>query len=346
MNRHFNLWSTCCRRFHFLLILILAGTTSYVDAARPFKIKVATLAPKGTIYHQVLQEMGEKWRAAQGGDTKFIIYTDGTQGTEAASVQRMRIGQLQASMLTVTGLKEIDESVTALQLMPMVFRSWDELDYVREGIAPELEQRFHERGFHILFWAEAGWVQFFSDVPRLMPEDYKSAHIFTWAGTNAQVTIMKSLDYRPVVLELSDIVPAVQTGMIDVVPVAPTWALAGQFYRNTPHMLKMNWVPIVGAAVITNKAWNAMRPEARQALTEAAIVAGQKLRDHRNTIDDAAIDVMKKRGLVVHNPTPEIEAAWQNFIKPVWPVIRGSLVPAATFDKVQSLLAEYRGMQQ
>lgn len=345
MNRRFD--SSASRRCgRILLLLPLLVIAIHADAARPFTIKVATVAPKGSIYHQVLQEMGEKWRAAQGGGARFIVYTDSSQGTEATSVKRMNIGQLQASMLTVAGLKEIDESVVALQLMPMIFRNWDELDYVREGIRPELEQRFAEKGFHVLFWGEGGWVQFFSKHPRLMPDDYKSARIFAWAGTNAQVTIMKSLGYRPVVLELSDIVPSVQTGMIDVVPVAPMWALAGQFYRNTPHMLRINWVPIVGATVITNKAWNAMRPDARDALTEAAVVAEQKLRVHRNTIDDGAIEAMKKRGLVVHEPTPEIDAAWRKFIEPVWPVIRGKLVPAATFDKVQNLLAEYRDQQQ
>ena len=55
--------------------------------------------------------------------------------------------------------------------------------------------------------------------------------------------LMKSLGYTPVVLELTDILPSLQTGMIDTVPAAPLWALAAQFDRTAPHMLRINWVP-------------------------------------------------------------------------------------------------------
>ncbi len=185
-------------------------------------------------------------------------------------------------------------------------------------------------------------MQFFSNEKRLMPEDYKSSKMFTWEGTPEQVTIMKSIGYNPVVLELRDIVPGVQTGMIDVVPVAPMFALAGQFYRNTPHMLKVNWVPIVGATVISERTWKAMKPGARKALKEAAAEAGDKLRAHRDSIDENAIKAMQKRGLIVHEMTPEMEKQWLEFIQPVWPQVRGTLVPEDMFDKAMTLLREYR----
>src|SRR5262245_8244721 len=74
-------------------------------------LKVATVAPKGSVYHRVLQDMGERWRAAEGPNARFIVYTDSAQGPEAETVRRMRIGQLSASMVSIVGLSEIDESV-------------------------------------------------------------------------------------------------------------------------------------------------------------------------------------------------------------------------------------------
>ncbi len=311
-------------------------------AEETITIKLATVAPKGSIYHRVLQEMGAAWQKAQAGDSRFIIYTDGSQGTEANTVRRMRIGQLDAAMLSVAGLKEIDDNVTVLQFMPLMFRTWDEFDYVHEQLRPELERRIHEKGYVVLFWGEGGWVQFFSTTPRLTPADYKTARIFNWAGTPAQADIMKSLDYRPVVLELSDILSSLQTGMVDVVPVAPMWSLAFQLYQTTNHMMRMNWVPIVGATVITTKVWDAMRPEARDALITSAIKAGSTLRAHRAIQDENTIKAMQERGLIVHQPTPEVEQQWQDLIQTVWPKIRGSMVPAETFDRVVQLLTDYR----
>ena len=134
------------------LAALAAGTAAAAE------IKIATVAPKGSVYHRVLQDMGEKWRAAEGPGARFIVYTDSAQGPEAETVRRMRIGQLQASMLSIVGLSEIDESVSALQKIPLMFRTWEEVDYVREHLRPDLEQRLRAKGFVVLFWGEGGFV--------------------------------------------------------------------------------------------------------------------------------------------------------------------------------------------
>ena len=86
-------------------------------------------------------------------------------------VRKMRVGQINAAMLTASGLAEIEPSVTALQLMPLAFRNWEEVDFVREKLRPKFEQRFREKGFVALFWGDAGWVRFFSRHAGIMPDD-------------------------------------------------------------------------------------------------------------------------------------------------------------------------------
>ncbi|HET9403737.1 MAG TPA: TRAP transporter substrate-binding protein DctP [Burkholderiales bacterium] len=314
--------------------------------AADLTLKIATVAPKGSVYHRVLQDMGEKWRAAEGPNARFIVYTDSAQGPEAETVRRMRIGQLQASMLSIVGLSEIDDSVSALQKIPLMFRSWDEVDYVRERLRPDLEQRLRAKGYVVLFWGEGGFVQFFSKSPYTMPAQYKASRIFAWAGDNAQVDLMKSLGYRPVVLELSDILPSLQTGMIDTVPAAPLWALVGQFDRTASHMLRINWVPIVGAVVMSAKSWDSLSPAGRAALTSAAAEAGDALRAQRGTRDDEIIKAMENRGLKVLPMTAETERAWRDLAQASWPKVRGTMVPAEMFDRVEQLLAEYRGTKR
>jgi TRAP-type C4-dicarboxylate transport system substrate-binding protein len=310
------------------------------------KIRLGTLAPRGTSWHRSLLEMGEKWRAAQGPGAAFIVYTDGSQGGEADMVRRMRVGQLNAALLSVVGLTEIDDSVAALQKMPMMFRSWDELDHLREKLRPALERRFLDKGFVVLFWGDAGWVRFFSKEPALHPADYRKMKVFAWAGDNPQVDIMKSLGYQPVVLEISDILPGLQTGMINMVPSTPFYALVGQFYGHAPYMLDMNWVPIVGAVVVTRKAWDAMSPSAQQALRRAGDAAGVELRAISRRENEESVEAMKKRGLKVQPVSPEIEAEWRRMAEQAYPMIRGKMVPAELFDEVQRLLHEYRAQSR
>jgi TRAP-type C4-dicarboxylate transport system substrate-binding protein len=254
----------------------------------------------------------------------------------------MRVGQLDASMLTVVGLSEIDPSVAALQYMPMMFRSWEELDYVRDRLAPELEAKLAARGFVVLIWGEGGWVQFFTKDPIWTPEEYKRAKIFTWSGDKVQASVMKSLGYSPVSIPIADIMPALETGMLDAVPIAPLWGMIGQFDRVTKHMLRINWVPIVGATVMRRATFEAMKPEAREALAAAARKAGTELRAHRVKQDEEAIGAMQKRGLQVREMTPELERAWRSVAESSYPMVRGTMVPADTFDRVRAILAEYR----
>jgi TRAP-type C4-dicarboxylate transport system substrate-binding protein len=317
--------------------LALSLQASAADA--PVKIKLGTLAPKDSSPHQSLKVMAEAWRKS---GVQLIMFTDGTQGGEADMVRRMRIGQLQAAMLTAGGLSEIDQSVTCLQMMPLVFRSLEEFDYVSEKMRPLLEKRLSDKGFVVLFWTDAGWVKFFSRRPAVFPDDFKSQKLFASAGDNKALDILKAAGYRPIPLEVTDILPGLKTGLIDAVPAPPFFALAGQFYDPAPNMLDMNWVPLVGACVVTKKTWDKIPPDAQKVMLEAAEKAGQEIRTQaRKEMTDAVI-AMKKRGLRVHTLTPEAEAAWRKVAEGAYPKIRGAIVPAELFDEVQRLLKEYR----
>lgn len=313
-----------------------------VPAAAP-RIKLATLAPKGSSFHQVLLEMAEQWRASPGGGVTLTIYTDGTMGGEADMVRRMRVGQIQAGMLTVSGLMEIDESVAALQNMPMMFRSIEELEHVRDQLRPELERRLLDRGFVVLFWGDAGWVKVFSRRPGKLPDDFVTMKMFALAGDTRTLDLWKLAGYQPVPLEVTDILPGLQTGLIDAVCTTPTYALAGQFYGPASNMLDLNWAPLVGATVVTEKAWSNVPAGTRESLLTAANVAGRKITERSRQESDESVAAMRKRGLVVHEVTPEIESAWRNRCEQFYPNIRGSIVPAEMFDRVRQLLQEYRG---
>ena len=313
-----------------------------VDAGAGEVIKIASIAPSGSLYHRVLQEVAESYRRSQGPGARAVVYADSLQGTEADTVRRMRVGQLDGSMLSIVGLSEIDRSVAALQFMPMMFRSWDEVDYVREALRPELEEKLSAKGFVVLLWAEAGWVQFFTTEAISHPEEFKRSRIFAWDGAPAQVSLMKSLGFRPVALPITDILPGLETGIIDTVPVTPMWALAGQLDTVTRYMLPINWVPVVGALVLRKRTFDSLRPNVREAVMTAARTGADKLRAHRATLDEKSIRAMGDRGLTVQPLTPAVEQAWRDVAAQAWPRLRGTVVPADTFDKVQLSLRTYR----
>jgi TRAP-type C4-dicarboxylate transport system substrate-binding protein len=322
-----------------ILISLALPTAAWAQAVQ---LRIGSLVPKNSPYHQSLMEMGEAWRAAQGGNARFNVFTDGSQGGEAEMARRLRIGQLQGALLSVVGLREIEPSVAALQNMPLLFKNWDEVDHVREKMRPAMEKRFADKGFVVVGWGDAGWVRFFSKEPAFRPDDFKRMKFFTWGSEPEQQAIMKTLGYTPVPLETADILPSLQTGMINVVPSTPYFALAGQVFNTAPHMLEINWAPIVGALVVTQKAWDSMSPAAQQALRTSGERAGAQMRAQARKEVDEAVGAMQKRGLTVNRPNAEQMREWNDLAEKLYPRIRGTMVPAETFDEVFAHLKAYR----
>lgn len=331
-------------KFKILILSILyLGVVPSVCPAAATKIKLTTLAPRGSSYYKILKKMGDEWRKLSDGSIRMVIYPGGIQGGEAAMVDRMRINQSQAALLTAIGLSEIEPAVNGLQSLPMMFNNLEEVDYIGRGLRPRLERRLEEKGFHVIFWVDVGWVRFFSRAPMITPADLKKMKLFTWVGNAAQVDMMQSAGFNPVPLETADIIPGLQTGLIDVVSMPPFYALARQVYLPAPNMLGLDWAPLIGAAVITRKAWEKIPVELREDLLVAASHAGAEIRaaGRRENLE-SIITMEKKWGLKVHSVSPEVKEEWRRALEKIYPEIRGTIVPEDIFDEVVRLLKEYR----
>jgi TRAP-type transport system periplasmic protein len=325
-----------------LLVLGWLSDVRVASAADAVKVRLGTLAPKGSSYTKHLQVMGEEWKKAPGGGVALTIYADGTMGSEADMVRRMRLGQLQAALVTTTGLTEIEPAVAGLQTIPKAFRSLEEVYYIGEKLQPMLEKRLEAKGFVVLFWTDTGFIHFFSKQPMILPGDLRKTKLFISANRPAELSIYNSLGCNAVPLEISDAMPGLQTGLIDCLCLPPTFALAIQIDSAAPHMLEMNWVPLVGAGIISKKTWDALPPETQAALRASAKEAGKRIKADGRRESAESIEALRKRGLKTHAMTPESEQAWDQTAEQAWTKIRGTVVPADIFDEVMSQLKVYR----
>jgi TRAP-type transport system periplasmic protein len=321
--------------------------TAFSRGARPkqkesHRFKLATLAPIGSSLEKILQQMGQEWRQAPDGGVHLTIYAGGVQGGEADTVRKLRQGSLDAALLTVVGLSEIHDSVEALQNMPMMFHSLEEVDYIGGKLRPRIEKNLRDKGYVVLFWADLGWVRFFSKEPVLTPADLKKAKLFSWAGSIDEADILKAAGFTPVPLETADILPSLNTGLINAVALPPYYAAAMQVHRTAPNMLEINWAPLVGGLVVRERSWNKLSPETQRELARAAWQAGERMRAQNRAESDRAVQAMASSGLKVHKLTPAQEAEWRQAANAAYPRIRGRIVPAELFDEVQKHLVQYR----
>lgn len=305
-------------------------------------IKLGTVAPEGSPWHEAMLEVAQKWKELSGGKVTVRIYAGGVAGDEKDMLRKIRIGQLHATALTSGTLIDIVPDIEAVSL-PMLVRSDGELDYVIEKLGPEFEARLAKKGFKVLTWSTTGWVHFFTKEPVITPGDMKKRKLFFWGSDATYVELMKTWGFNPVPLAITDLLPSLQTGLVDSFPAPPAAALSFQWFALAPHMTDLRWQPLPGTTVISMKQWNRIPPDLRPLLEDAAREVGTRLQKRIRELEQAAIVAMRKHGLTVHPVPPEVQEEWASLVREKgYPVFVGPRFSKEMFDTVRRVLDEYR----
>lgn len=325
---------------HVLALLLAAGLAPAAAAQRVL-VKMATLVPDGSSWHGVLKETAAKWEQLSGGRVKVNLYAGGVAGDDPDVVRKMRLGTLQAGVLTAVGVAEIDKSVYALGV-PLMYDSYDEVYAVLEKMRPRLEAELEAKGFIVLNWADGGWVHFFSKKPVTVPDDLRRQKLFTWAGDTQSVEVWKAAGFNPVPLPSTEIMTALQTGLVEALGVPPQVSVIAQYFNHAPNMARLRWQLLLGATLINKSTWEKIPADLRPALLQASREAGAKLQAEIRGSEERDIAAMQKRGLNVATVGPAQMAEWQKLVTAIFPKVRGPIVPADAFDEALRFRDEYR----
>jgi TRAP-type C4-dicarboxylate transport system substrate-binding protein len=305
--------------------LALAATTASAEVT----VKLGTLAPNGSTWHKLLQEMAERWKQASNGQVTLRIYPGGAQGSEGDMVRKMGVGQLQAASITTVGMHDIAKEPQALSAPGVVDTSAD-----FEAVFPKLEKKLvavlEERGYVPLQWSQVGPIRLFCSKPYKTIAEMSDAKMFAWDGDPASVEAWKAAGFRPVVLSSTDMVPSLQTGMINCLANAPLYVLTSRLFERAPNMIDTSWGYLFGATLVRKETWDKIPADLRPKLLEIAREIGRKGDADIKRQNVEAIAAMQKQGLtVVQVDQGEFRAAAEK----AWPVVRGRVVPAAFFDE-------------
>jgi len=310
-------------------------------ASAEIVLKVATLAPQGSEWHKILLEMGAEWQKASNGQIVFRLYPGGVAGDDLDLVRKMRLGTLDAGILTINGLSSIDRGVLGLEI-PLAYSEYWELDCVLEKMRPQLEKRMEDKGFIILGWSEAGWAHFFTKSPVRSPDDMRKLKMFVWAGDDEYVELWKKAGFNPVPLPSTEIATALQTGLVNAVTVNPQGILLLQWYKQVNYMTEFKWAVFLGGIVISKSAWAKIPAEFRPAVRQSALKAALRLRDFSRQTDQSDVEALKKNGVQVVAVDEKNMGEWRRLVEGILPKVRGSYLPAESLDTAMKLKDQCR----
>jgi len=313
-----------------LLLFTLAPAGAL--AAPPITLKVATLAPSGSAWHDLLKELAQAWEQAAGGQLKVKVYPGGAQGSEGEMIRKLGIGQLQAAALSNVGLHDVVPEAQAFST-PALFRDEAELRCAFARLGPSLTAAFERRGLVPVQWTVVGAASFFCTAPMRTPADLAGRKLFAWEGDPGSAEAWRSAGFHPVVLSSTDLVPALQTGMVECLANAPAYALGARLFDRARHRLDLPVAWLLGALVVRRDAWEQVPAALRPRLLEIAHTLGERIDREAGRLNAEALVAMERQGLqtVAANP-----AAWQAALERTWPALRGPVVPAPFFDEVRA----------
>jgi TRAP-type transport system periplasmic protein len=315
-----------------LLLAALLAALAPAAQAQTVTLKLGTLAPQGSTWHELLKEMAQRWEQASGGQVKLRIYAGGAQGSEGDMVRKMGIGQLQAASISNVGMHDVIPEPQGLSV-PFLFQDAAQMECAFAKVRPRIDAALDRRGLVAIQWSRIGSIHLFCSSPRKTPADMSTARIWAWEGDPKSVEAFRAAGLKPVVLSATDIVPSLQTGMIDCVPNVPLYVLTARLYEKANHMMDLPWSYMLGATVVRKDAWEKIPADTRQKLLGIAKELGEKVDAEVKRLNADAVGAMQKGGLQVVNGDA---GAWRASMEKTWPIVRGGVVPAEFFDEVKA----------
>jgi TRAP-type C4-dicarboxylate transport system substrate-binding protein len=316
----------------FLCCAALAAAIP-LSAGAPENVKLSTLVPAGTSWHKALLDMGNAWNKDTAGRVTLTVFAGGQQGDEATAIKKMRTDILQASFLSNVGLADLDEAFNVFS-MPFFIETPDEEAAVEKKLTPVLEQRLNAKGFHLLCWGSAGWLQVFSKKPLKSLADVKNAKLYTTKGNDKWYQWYVNNGFHPVPLLPADVPTQLKlgTGLIDTAPYPPYLAMTLRVFDDAKYMLDLKIAPLTGALLISSASWNRISAEDRAKIMADAQALETRVRGEAPAQDAESVKVMSSRGLQVTTLDPKALGEFRAAASQLVSTMRGSMVPAEIYD--------------
>lgn len=322
-----------------MLIVILTGQ------AQAMRFKIATLSPEGSVWMEKMREGAEE--LARKTDNRVMIkyYPGGVMGDDKAVLRKIRIGQLHGGAVVGGSLSNFypDDQIYSL---PLMFRSFEEVDYVRKHLDPTIAEGLEKGGFVIFGIAEGGFAYVMSTVPIRTVEEMRRQKV--WIPDNDPMILeaVKAFDITPFPLSIADVRVGLQTGLINTVTTPPIGAVALQWHTQINYLMYEPFLYIYGVLAVDRKAFAKISAHDQQMFRE---IMGHVFRelDSLNRKDNVkALEALRNQGVEFIKPSDEALKKWYADAREVPKrLINAGKLSRNMVNTLENLLKNYRSKQ-
>jgi TRAP-type C4-dicarboxylate transport system substrate-binding protein len=321
-----------------LLVCFVVG--SY--AAQAVEIKVATIAPDGSGWMREMRAGAELIKEQTEERVTFKFYPGGVMGNDSQVLRKIRVGQLQGGAFAGGGLAERYAAIN-LYSIPLLFRSFDELDYVRDRMDSKLAEGLERTGFVTFGFVEGGFARMMANEPISKIEDMQRRKVWVPDGDQVSFLSMEALGLSPVVLPPTDVLTGLQTGLLDVVAASPVVALILQWHTKIKFVTDLPVAYSMGILALDSRAFKRLSESDQQITRTIMEGVNQRLDEQARVDNQRAREVMEELGISFIPVDPVDVSNWHSVISKIYPRISSrDEIDEEFFDELLMVLQEYR----
>ena len=304
----------------FIVLLILLNANLSISMAKTIsakreikkeKIKLGTIAPRGTPWANLANHLKKRIKKNSKGELIVKCYLGGVMGGEKAMVKECKNGTLTiygGSTALLTGyasdLKILD--------LPYLFSSAKEVDYILEQITPEIKKILYDNGFVFIEWAENGFFGYGTTKCHIKsPKDLVGLKMRSHESEIYKTTY-KTFGAEPVFIAATEVLSALQANIVVGFENTPLFSIASSWYQAIKYYTIANQRYQATVLVASRKWWDNATPEFQKAMMHNAKPEGEKYRKEVRKLTPSLIQSMQKSGIDVYSLTQKEKESFFN----------------------------------
>jgi TRAP-type C4-dicarboxylate transport system substrate-binding protein len=330
-----------------IAILILCTALSliincqWLQAAPKHLFKIASLAPAGSVWVEQFENFAKEVTEKTGGEVEFRVYPGGVMGDDQAMFRKMRVGQLHGGGFTMTGIATFVPDFRVMAI-PSLFESYEEVDFVKEGLIPSFKERFREKELEFIALTEVGFIYAMSTMPINTLEQLQQSKNWSPSGDPISESYLKALGITPVQLSIPDVLSSLQSGLIETVYNSLYGAIVLQWFTKAKYLIDEPYGYAYGVFALDGKKFAALSEPQQQAIQAAAAIHFPILLNKTRESNEESRKVMQERGTEFQ----KLDGTTAQVMQEKRELAVSQLIPdslsKAIYEQTTTLLKEYR----
>ncbi len=306
------------------------------------RLKIATLSPEGSVWMQKMREGAKELALKTNNRVRIKFYPGGVMGDDNTVLRKIRIGQLHGGAVVGGSLTKYfkDNQIYGL---PMKFKSFEEIDYVRRQLDQRIIDGLEKGGFVTFGIAEGGFAYVMATVPIRTVGEMRRQKVWVPDNDKTIMEAVQAFGIKPIPLSIADVRAGLQTGLINTVTIPPIGAIALQWHTQIKYLMDEPFLYIYGVLAVARKVFEKLSPDDQRVFREIMGRVFKEL-DQLNRQDNVkAKEALRKQGIEFVKPDAGGLKQWYGNAAAIPErLVKAGKLSREMVNTLESLLKDYR----